>query len=174
MELRFATPDLPSLDTIGQELLVVSVFSDERPPHGVAGLFDWRSAGLVSRMIQSGFFRAELGEILLTQGGPALPFDKVLLLGAGSADQFDEGVFCGLLKRTVRTVERLSVRNVVTELPGRHRDLVAPERAAELLLEQIHESPTHEVWTLLEGPAAQVRITARRLEKQRRRPESND
>lgn len=174
MELQFAPPSLKSLDASSDELLVVYVFADERPPRGAAGLFDWRTAGRISRLIQEGFFTAKLGEVLLVPGRPALPFDKVLLFGGGDLTHLDEGVFSGLIERTLRTVEGLCVRNVVTQLPGRDREQLEPERAAELLLQHARGKSVHEVWTLLEPAAAQLRISARRLDQSRTRAHTAD
>ena len=66
MELRFIGPDLGELDRVGAEVLVCSAFRDERPPRGVAGLYDWRSAGRLSKLMQQGFATGELGEVLMT------------------------------------------------------------------------------------------------------------
>lgn len=171
MELRFLTPDLESLDHSGHELLVVNLFTDRRPAQGVAGLVDWRSAGRISRLVQTGFVSGELGEVLLVPGKPFLPFDKILLIGSGQVDQLDEGVFCGLVERILRTVEGLCIRSVVIELPGRQYDQIEAERSAELLLNAAQDNTAHDVWTLLEAPAEQQRIAARRLQQQRRHPD---
>jgi len=86
MELRFVGPDLAELDRVGAEVLVASLFRDERPPRGVAGLFDWRSAGRLSRLMHEGFATGELGEVLMAPAKPSLPFEKVILFGAGDRD----------------------------------------------------------------------------------------
>ncbi len=171
MELRFTLPDLTHLDASGAELLIAAVFEDERPPQGVAGLVDWRSAGRLSSLIRSGFFTGGLGEALLIPGRPGVPFDKIVLIGAGDPQRLDEGTFEALARRMLRTAQDLAVRQVVAELPGRPRELLAPERAADMLLENGEDNPAHDVWTLIEPAAAHPAITQRVLERRRRRPD---
>ena len=83
MDLRFTTPELRKLDLLGTEVLVSTLASDERPPHGVTGLLDFRLAGRISRLIHKGFATGRVGEVLLVPGKPKLPFDKLLLFGVG-------------------------------------------------------------------------------------------
>src|SRR6185369_10036852 len=99
MELRFVGPDLAELDRVGAEVLVAALFRDERPPRGVAGLFDWRSAGRLSRLLIQGFATGELGEVLMTPAKPCLPFDKVIFFGAGNSAEFDDVTFSALVER---------------------------------------------------------------------------
>ena len=168
MELRFVTPSLAALDAAGMEVLLAALHTDERPPRGVAGLFDWRSAGRLSRLLQSGFASGELGEVLMTPARPGLPFDKVILFGAGRSDQLDEGLFESLLERILRTVEGLRARAVMAELPGRHAGVLPATRAVDLLLEATRQRPEHEVWTLVEAAADQKLVSEHLLKKRRR------
>jgi hypothetical protein len=39
---------VPELDRVCTEVLAAALFKDKRPTRGVAGLFDWRSAGRLS------------------------------------------------------------------------------------------------------------------------------
>jgi hypothetical protein len=168
MELRFVTPELDKLDQAGTEVLMAPLFSGERPPRGVAGLVDWRSAGRLSRLLLSGFATGELGEALLLPGKPGLPFEKVILFGAGKPAELDDAVFLALVARMLKTAEGLRTKSLVAELPGRHNGAILPERAASLLLQAAHGRGEHDVWTLVENLAAQKAI-ARHLLEQRRR-----
>ncbi|HTV23785.1 MAG TPA: M17 family peptidase N-terminal domain-containing protein [Polyangiaceae bacterium] len=169
MELRFVGPELAELDRVGAEVLVAALFRDERPPRGVAGLFDWRSAGRLSRLMQEGYATGELGEVLMAPAKPSLPFDKVIFFGAGERDAFDDLVFGALIERILSTMEGLRTRSVVAQLPGRHLDVIAPERAADILLDGAADKPEHDVWTLVEDSAAQRAIGEHLLKKRRRR-----
>jgi hypothetical protein len=168
MELRFVSPELGELDRVGMEVLVGTTFTDERPPRGVGGLFDWRSAGRLSAWMTSGFVTGELGEIWMTPARPRLPFDKLILFGAGLRAQFDDAIFCGLTERMLSTMEGLRIRTVVAQLPGRHLGLISAERAVDVLLGLAAHKPEHEVWTLVEDARSQQTI-AEHLNKQRRR-----
>jgi hypothetical protein len=149
-------------------VLVATTLEDERPPHGVAGLIDWRLSGRVSQLMLSGFATGKLDEVLLLAGKPQMPFDKLLLFGAGPRADFGERVFRHVLERILNTLEGLRARAAVVELPGRHFGGITAEQAAAILLESAASRPDHDVWTLVETPEAQ-RIVSQQLVQERRR-----
>jgi hypothetical protein len=169
MELRFVSPELAELDRVGMEVLVAALFSDEKPPRGVAGLFDWRSSGRLSKLIVDGYATGELGEVLMTPARPALPFDKVLFFGAGHSTEFDDNIFGALVERMLETMAGLRARAAVVQLPGRHLELIPAERAADILLLGSADKPEHDVWTLVESSLAQKAIADHLVKKRRRR-----
>jgi hypothetical protein len=168
LDLRFSTPELRKLDLLGTEIIVSTIASDERPPHGVTGLLDFRLAGRISRLIQAGFATGKVGEVLLIPGKPKLPFDKILLFGIGQCSEFNDPVFRTVLNKILRTLEGLRVRTAVVELPGRHFDAISPERAADILLESTGGQKEHDVWTLIEPAEAQRAITQHMIQERRR------
>lgn len=168
MDLRFTTPELRKLDLLGTEVLVSTLASDERPPHGVTGLLDFRLAGRISRLIKAGFATGKVGEVLLLPGKPKLPFDKLLLFGIGKQAEFNDPVFRGVVDKMLRTLEGLRARTAVVELPGRHFDAISPERAADILLESAGGQKEHDVWTLIEPLEAQRAITQHMIQERRR------
>jgi hypothetical protein len=168
MELKFVTPDLRSLDETSAELLACTLWSDERPMRGVAGLLDWRLAGRLSALAKAGFLVGGLGEALLVPGKPQLAFDKVLVLGLGARSEFGEHAFRRAVERLLRALEGLHVRRAVVELPGRAEGAIEPERATELVLECVGDSPDHDAWWLVEDTAAQKRMQQRAQDERRR------
>jgi hypothetical protein len=168
LELKFLPPQLQKLDLAGTEVLVAAFCSDQRPPHGVAGLVDWRMAGRLSRLLEQGFASGDIGEVLLIPGKPKLPFDKVVLFGIGRSADFNERVFRSVVEKILKTLEGLRARSAVVQLPGRHIDAIAPERAADVLLERAGGNPHHDVWTLLESTDAQRVITQHVILERRR------
>ena len=168
MDLRFTTPELRKLDLLGTEVIVSTLAADERPPHGVTGLLDFRLAGRISRLIKSGFATGNVGEVLLVPGKPKLPFDKILLFGIGKQSEFNDPVFRAVLDKILRTLEGLRARTAVVELPGRHFDAISPERAADILLESAGGQKEHDVWTLVEPMEAQRAITQHMIQERRR------
>jgi hypothetical protein len=168
MDLRFTEPSLRKLDLLGTEVLVAALVEGERPPRGLAGLVDFRLAGRISRLVESGFVSGKRGEVLLVPGRPKLPFDKLVLFGTGLLDGFSELAFRGVLGRVLQTLEGLRARTAVVELPGRHRDAIAPERAADILLEMAGSRPEHDTWTLVEPTEAQRVITQHMIQERRR------
>lgn len=168
MELRFTLPSLRKLDLLGTEVILAALAEDEQPPHGVAGLLDWRMAGRISSLIERGFVNGKLGEVVLLPGKPKLPFDKVLLFGVGPRADFSEAVFRHVVDKMLTTLEGLRARSAVVELPGRHFDAIRPDRAADILLESAGSKPMHDVWTLAEPLEAQRLITQHMIQERRR------
>jgi hypothetical protein len=168
VDLRFTTPNLRKLDLLGTEVLVAALAADERPPHGTAGLVDWRLSGRLSRLLLGGFATGKAGEVLLLPGKPKLPFDKVLLFGIGETAHFDEDAFRGTLERILTTLEGLRARTAVVELPGRHFGAIRPEQAADILLERTAGRREHDVWTLIETADSQRTITQHMIQERRR------
>jgi hypothetical protein len=168
MDLRFTTPSLRRLDLAGTEVLVAGLAADERPPHGVAGLVDWRLSGRLSHLMESGFATGAVGEVLLMPGRPKMPFDKVLLFGIGPHLAFDETVFREVVEKVLTTLAGLRARTAVVELPGRHLDRISAERAADILLEAAGGRREHDVWTLVEPAEAQRAITQHMVQERRR------
>jgi hypothetical protein len=68
----------------------------------------------------------------------------------------------------LETLEGLRARTAVVELPGRHRDAIAPDRAADILLEMAGSRPEHDTWTLVEPSDAQRIITQHMIQERRR------
>jgi len=168
VELRFVNPQLASLDELDSEVLACTIWSDARPSHGVAGLCDFRLAGRISDLERKGLVTGNLGEVALLPGKPRLTFDKLILFGAGPRTDFGEEIFRRVILQMLETMEGLSTRVSVVELPGRHEDLIPAERAADILLACAGRKPEHDVWTLVEGADGRQRITQHMIEERRR------
>ena len=168
MELRFVAPDLRRLDELTSEVLACGVFADERPPHGTAGLIDWRLAGCICRLMQRRFVTGSAGELVMVAVRRKLPFDKALLFGMGERAAFGESTFRSIVTRMLEVMEGLCARSIVVELPGRHTASIAAEHAAGVLLELAEGRPEHDVWTLIEPGEDQRRVMARLIEQRRR------
>jgi Cytosol aminopeptidase family, N-terminal domain len=168
MDLGFLTPDAEALDEAKVELCACSIWSDQRPMGGLAGLLDWWLGGRLSALLKSGFVKGETGEALLVPGKPHVPFEKVLVLGLGARAEFDDARFLEAMGRVARSLERLRVRRCVIELPGRGSDAIEPERAMTLTLEGVGASPQHDAWWVVEPLAAQKRMQTAVDEERRR------
>jgi hypothetical protein len=168
VELRFVTPELASLDELDSEVLACAIWSDARPSHGVAGLCDYRLAGRISALEWADLITGELGEVVLLPGKPRLTFDKLILFGAGPRVAFGDETFRRVVLKMLETMEGLSTRVSVVELPGRHEDLIPAERAADILLASAGRKSEHDVWTLVERTDGRQRITQHMIEERRR------
>lgn len=129
--VRFLLPNVHALDEARAELCACSVFADERPFRGVAGLLDWRLAGALSVLAKQGFVTGRGGEVLMIPGRPRLPFDKVILFGLGPRGEFGEDGYRAWVDVLARTLGGLNVRRAVVEIAG--RTVLAPARRAQLV-----------------------------------------
>ena len=164
--VHFVEPDLRAIDGASAEVIACSVFGDERPMRGLAGLLDWRLGGKLSALAKAGFLTGESDEVVLVPGRPRLPFEKVLVLGLGPRSSFGDDVVRRALERLGTTLGGLQVKRALVELPGRGTGALDPERSAELLLECAEGALQHEMWTLVderdaEEPMAQKLVRRR-------------
>ena len=165
-QLHFVEPDLRAIDTTSAEVIACSVFQDERPMRGLAGLLDWRLAGRLSVLAKNDFLTGAEGEIVLVPGRPYVRFEKILVLGIGPRSAFDDGVVRRVLGKLVSALEGLKVRRALVEVPGRPSGKLEPARAAELLLECAESSLEDEMWTLVDDEAAE-KTMAQKLVRRR-------
>jgi len=170
MNLHFVSPALRELDGLDSEVLACTVWADARPCDGVAALCDWRLAGRVSTLLRSGYLRGEAGEVMMMPGRPHMSFDKILLFGAGARATFDETRFQQVLNHMLETIAGIRSRIAVVQLPGRQGNVIAAERAADMLLEVAarDDQRRHDVWTLIEDTDARRRIEQHMIEERRR------
>ena len=165
-QLHFVEPDLRAIDTTSAEVIACSVFQDERPMRGLAGLLDWRLAGRLSALAKTDFLTGAEGEVVLVPGRPHLRFEKVLVLGVGPRASFDEGVVRRVLARLVSALDGLKVRRALVEVPGRASGKLEAAQAAELLLECAESALEDEMWTFVDDEAAE-KAMAKKLVRRR-------
>lgn len=137
MDLRYVPLSLRSIDSLRSELAVLSFFEDERPLRAAAGLCDWRLCGRLSRLIESGRVNGALGEAVLCPAGPRLPFERLLLVGVGPRERFDDRAFDVANARVLAALVGLRVRNVAVSIPGRSVGLLSADDAGRRFLAAI-------------------------------------
>lgn len=150
MDFRYVPPDLAKLDGISAEVACCSIWEDEWPMLGLAGLVDWRLAGRLSQLAKRGFLTGARDEVVMMPARPGLPFEKLLVLGLGKKKDFDDAIVTRAAKRLAETLEGLQVRKAVVELPGRADRSIPAERAAQLVRTAVGESDVHDAWWLVE------------------------
>lgn len=159
MEVRFIAPELRFLDLVSQELLILPLFEDERPPSGAFGLIDYRLAGHLSQGIVRGEIQGALLEAQVLPGRPKTGFEQIFIVGAGTTTDFNAQVFAHVTQRMLGGALELGARRATVELPGRARGMIEPELALELLLELARDKDRIDTWTLIESAPAQRRMT---------------
>lgn len=155
MDIAFVAPDLRRLDKLRNEALAAALFEGEWPLRGALGLLDWRLAGRISRVIQSGVAKGVRGESILIPGESKVAFDKLFLQGGGRASEFDGAAFDEALEAMLGTLTRAGVRSATLVLPGRALGLISAAEAMERFLALIGDHPEHDEITLVEEPDAQ-------------------
>jgi hypothetical protein len=164
MTIQFLPPELKTLDRLRAQLLVVSVFEDERPLRGFGGLLDWRSCGVLSRFLLRGHVTGVAGEVVLFPVDRRLDVPQGILIGLGRMAAFEEPQFRTVTERIGRAAIRLGARSVVLQLPGSHRKALDPARTIGLFVELLAKSFSR--ITLL-APAAERREMTEVLRRRR-------
>lgn len=170
IELEWCERDLRALDRATADVVVGSIFEDERPPRGVAALVDWRMSGRLSARCINGFVTGARGERFLMPGRPRLPFDKVLLFGLGARGELDEARFSEALGSVLDTLDGLQVRRAAIDLPGRHQGSIAAPRALEILVQLlgVRALSSLETITIVDDRETQRAVEALRVRPGRR------
>jgi hypothetical protein len=138
------------------EALVLSLFTDERPLRGAAGLADWRLAGRLSRLVKADRLSGRRNEVVMTPPARArLPFARLMLFGLGEQAGFDEGRYAAAVRRIRSVLERAGIRRYAVQPPGRATGLIAPRRALELWIETAKQDGLEHEVTVIESPSGQ-------------------
>jgi hypothetical protein len=125
------------------DLGVVPVFSDERPLLGLAGLIDWRGSGCLSALVRSGFCSSAPREQVLLPCDRRLPVDRLVLVGLGPREHYDEARARALAEQFVRIAVGLAAPTVLIALPTHGRDRTLTEVAFASLLATLEGDPEH-------------------------------
>jgi hypothetical protein len=153
MAISMLPLDLARWDEVRRDCLVLSVFKDDRPLRGAAGLADWRLCGRLSRLVKSNKASGEAGESLLLPAGRRLRFSRILWFGLGDARGYSDERFRKDLAWILGVVGKAAVTDWAFQPPGRASGLIGARRAIEIMLEDelISDQPV----ALLEDPAGQ-------------------
>ena len=77
-------------DRVESEVAVAGFFTDERPLRGGIARADWRLCGGLSRRIENGDLSGKSGEAMLIACGRALRAPRLMLLGLGDRQAYDQ------------------------------------------------------------------------------------
>lgn len=162
--VHFLSPELKSLERLHAQLLVLSIFEDERPVRGVAGLVDWRTCGLLTRFLLRGHLTGASGEVVLFPTQGRLSVARGLIFGLGPSSTFDERAFRDVAERIAQNAARIGARTLGLPLPGAHRRRLEPARAIGLFADAAGDLFNH---ITLFAPAAERREMAEALRRRR-------
>lgn len=135
-------------------------FEDERPLSGLLGLFDWRRSGTLSTLARDGVATGRWDESVLLPAGPTLPASRLVLLGCGRRERFDEAAAEEIGRRAVRVAAGLRPQSVVLALPTAVADRDVIESLFLGVLQQLDArgndpaevmtTPAHRWWVVVE------------------------
>jgi hypothetical protein len=156
MALSVLPLDLSRWDEARRECLVLSVFKDERPLRGAAGLADWRLCGKLSRLVKANRISAESQETMMLPPGRRLAFSKIMWFGLGESKGYSDDRFRKDLTRILNVVNKAGITDWAFQAPGRASGLIGARRAIEIMLDD--ETIGEKSITLIEDPAGQKDI----------------
>ncbi len=140
--------DLRHLDDRPGDVLILTVFADERPLEGLSGLVDWRLRGALSRWLQSGFATGGLGEHLLYPSSGRLTHRLVLLVGLGRRAEHRTDRARDAAARAATAVAGLGASHVTCGLFGLDQLPTPLGRSLPGLLEALRAEPAIDAITL--------------------------
>ena len=131
---------LEALDRLEADVLLLSVFDDDRPLKGAAGYCDWRLNGRLSRMLLNGSFKSQAEEVLLTDTAGRIPVPRVLLFGLGSRRELDLAAFRSAVRMMLVTAKKMGSSHLAMEMPGVNPGPLDPRQGLDALLKVAHNA----------------------------------
>lgn len=143
---------LRCLDDLRADVLVLPIFSDERPLTGLAGLVDWRLRGALSQWLVSGFATGAERERVLYPSRGRVTFPVVLVVGLGPRAQHRSDRAASAAADAAATAVGLGARSLVGGLFGLERLPSPLERSVPPLIAALTAPAELETVTLAVGP----------------------
>src|SRR6059058_2129638 len=155
--VSFLASDLGKWDSLDNapETLVLPFFGDERPLRGAAGLCDWRLCGRLSRLLQSSRVAGKWGEVTMYPPGKRLPFQRLLLVGLGAGDRFDEKAAHEVSRIIADKMRKLAMARYALVPPGRSTGRLSARRALEIYLDEAQQAQAAADVVVVESVAGQ-------------------
>jgi len=117
------------------EAIVVNLFEGADKPKGATGAVDKALNGQIQALIASGDFQGKRNEILVLYPNGAIPAKRVIVVGLGKAEKFTRDVVRQAASSAAQKARDLGVTHLHTILHGAGTGGLAPEQAAEAVVE---------------------------------------
>lgn len=114
MKISALFHDITRVET---DILIAPIWSDARPPGGLAGRADWYLCGFLSRLILAGRLRGEPGETTLVAVQGKLLAPRLLLVGMGPRAAVAARAYADHLRHAAEVVGDLKLSSVALEMP---------------------------------------------------------
>lgn len=122
------------------ELIVVNLFEEVAEPGGATGAVDKALGGQIRDLIASGDFKGKLNDTALLYTRGAIPAKRVLIVGLGKQEKFDQDKARQASAAAARKTRALGVTRYSTILHGAGAAALDPLQAAQALAEGTHLS----------------------------------
>ncbi|MFO0663845.1 MAG: hypothetical protein U0174_07835 [Polyangiaceae bacterium] len=151
-ELSFVSAELKRFEETRADLLCLFIDPEVAPLTSVADMVDFRLAGRLSRARISGFLEGTQGARYLTPGRPALPFDRIVVLGQGAVREEGDSAY---LDQVLSIVADLRSERTIVELP---RSTLTPQARGEALAAYFLSKEIPPLW-FVEPPSEQAELS---------------
>lgn len=98
-------------NTYSGEVLVCYIFSNSRPPKGIAGYVDWIMDGQISDLIIKNKVKGDFCESLLMAAGSKIKTHFILIVGAGNPENLKQKMIRKVGLYTINVLNGLKVSN---------------------------------------------------------------
>jgi len=137
--LQLAEAGLYPLDDLRHDILVLGIFTDQRPLRGLAGYLDWRMHGRISQLLQDNFLTGNTSDCLLSNTNGRIGTDRLLLVGMGPGNKLDVGTFSTALKTIRSTLSGLKINSLAMAVPGWEKEEQVYETKGDVKLALLWE-----------------------------------
>ena len=117
---RLEIVDLPADRTAG-DVLLVPLFTDQRPLQGPAAVVDWRLDGAVTQLLRDGAVTGRRGECLGLQTSHKFAAPRLVLVGGGRWQALDHPRYQSLVERLLQVADSVGAREAALCLPPHPR-----------------------------------------------------
>ena len=144
--------DLPALDCVCDDAMVALIYSDEKPPRGLAGLIDWRTDGTISRMSAGGKITGEFAECVLFSTNNRTSCGFILFFGLGRKRELtlerlrNAGAIVGA------KLGKANVKRFALGMPTAEEDRIPWSEALAIFLGAIAEAGPWKGITIVDDP----------------------
>lgn len=132
MDVQVVTGSIQEQDA---EAVVVNLFEGVETPGGATGAVDTALNGAVRALVAEGDFRGKRNEVAVLYPGGAVPARRVLVVGLGKQEKFTLDVVRQAAATAAKKARELGVTALHTVVHGAGVGDLAPERAAEAVVE---------------------------------------
>ena len=123
------------IEWLESDLLVVPVFSDERPLKGFSGRIDWRLNGKISKLILKQTISGKFGETTIFSPKSKIKVKKLFIVGLGNKDHLTEINLQTAFSWVSKTIDGLNLQNFSIPLSQFSNHQLSFERVSRIYLE---------------------------------------